>query len=329
RLGVDHELLTAEAVLDVGEGAVDHGTHLRIAERLERQHARPRKERRDHLERRVLRGGADQRDRSRLHVGQERVLLRFVETVDLVDEEHRRLFRSLERDLRFVDDLPELLDTLEDGGERHRRRARRGGEQMGERRLPTAGRAPEDQRLDAAALDHVAEHVAAAEADLIVVLGGDGTLLSIARRAGARVPILGVNLGELGFLTEVVEAEAMPMLARVLAGRYELDRRLTLAATLERSARRLGAFRALNDVVVTNGAHARIIEFTVAVDGLPLTTYRADGIIVATPTGSTGYSLSAGGPIVEPTAEVLLLSPISPHTLTNRPVVLRPRALVT
>ena len=169
----------------------------------------------------------------------------------------------------------------------------------------------------------------AREADLIVVLGGDGTLLSIARRAGARVPILGVNLGELGFLTEVVEAEAMPMLARVLAGRYELDRRLTLAATLERSARRLGAFRALNDVVVTNGAHARIIEFTVAVDGLPLTTYRADGIIVATPTGSTGYSLSAGGPIVEPTAEVLLLSPISPHTLTNRPVVLSPRALVT
>ena len=169
----------------------------------------------------------------------------------------------------------------------------------------------------------------AREADLIVVLGGDGTLLSIARRAGARVPILGVNLGELGFLTEVVEAEAMPMLARVLAGRYGLDRRLTLAATLERSARRLGAFRALNDVVVTNGAHARIIEFTVAVDGLPLTTYRADGIIVATPTGSTGYSLSAGGPIVEPTAEVLLLSPISPHTLTNRPVVLRPRALVT
>ncbi|TMA43959.1 MAG: NAD(+) kinase [Deltaproteobacteria bacterium] len=169
----------------------------------------------------------------------------------------------------------------------------------------------------------------AREADLVVVLGGDGTLLSIARRTGARVPILGVNLGELGFLTEVVEAEAMPMLARVAAGRYDLDRRLTLAATLERGGQRLGAFRALNDVVVTNGAHARIIEFSVSVDGLPLTTYRADGIIVATPTGSTAYSLSAGGPIVEPTAEVLLLCPISPHTLTNRPVVLRPGARVS
>ena len=168
----------------------------------------------------------------------------------------------------------------------------------------------------------------AREADLVVVLGGDGTLLSIARRTGARVPILGVNLGELGFLTEVVEAEAMPMLARVVAGRFDLDRRLTLAATLERAGERLGAFRALNDVVVTNGAHARIIEFSVSVDGLPLTTYRADGIIVATPTGSTAYSLSAGGPIVEPTAEVLLLCPISPHTLTNRPVALRPGALV-
>ena len=171
--------------------------------------------------------------------------------------------------------------------------------------------------------DHLAR-----EADLVVVLGGDGTLLSIARRTDARVPILGVNLGELGFLTEVVEAEAMPMLARVVAGRYDLDRRLTLAATLERAGRRLGTFRALNDVVVTNGAHARIIEFSVSVDGLPLTTYRADGIIVATPTGSTAYSLSAGGPIVEPTAEVLLLCPICPHTLTNRPVVLRPGALV-
>src|SRR2546430_4252507 len=166
----------------------------------------------------------------------------------------------------------------------------------------------------------------AREVDLVAVLGGDGTLLSIAGRAGARVPILGVNLGELGFLTEVVEAEAMPMLARVLAGRYELDRRLTLAATLERSARRLGAFRALNDVVLTNGAHARIIEFTVAVDGLPLTTYRADGIIVATPTGPPGYSLSAGGAIGEPPAAGLPLSPISPPTPANPPPGLRPPA---
>ena len=165
-------------------------------------------------------------------------------------------------------------------------------------------------------------------ADLIVVLGGDGTLLSIARRLHRSVPILGVNLGELGFLTEVVEDEAMDMLKRVLAGRYELDRRMTLAARLERDGKVLERFRALNDVVITNGARARIVEFSVSVDGLPLTTYRADGTIVATPTGSTAYSLSAGGPIVEPTVQVLVLSPISPHTLSKRPMVLRPDAVV-
>ena len=168
----------------------------------------------------------------------------------------------------------------------------------------------------------------AREADLIVVLGGDGTLLSIARRTDARVPILGVNMGELGFLTGVVEAEAMPMLARVIAGRYELDRRMTLAARLARAGRARGRFRAVNDVVVTHGAVARILEFEVAVDGLPFSAYRADGMIVATPTGSTAYSLSVGGPIVEPTVQVLLLSPISPHTLSNRPVVLGPDAVV-
>jgi NAD+ kinase len=165
-------------------------------------------------------------------------------------------------------------------------------------------------------------------ADLIVVLGGDGTLLAIARRTGPRVPILGINLGELGFLTEVAEDEAMPMLARVFAGRYEIDRRMTLAARLERAGRDLGRYRALNDVAITNGARARIIEVAVTVDGLPFASYRADGMIVATPTGSTAYSLSVGGPIVEPALQALVLSPISPHTLSNRPVVLRPNAVV-
>ena len=168
----------------------------------------------------------------------------------------------------------------------------------------------------------------AREADLLVVLGGDGTLLSVARRTGPRVPILGVNMGELGFLTEVAEAEAMVMLRRVLDGRYEVDRRMTLTAALERDGRVRQRFRALNDVVVSNGALARIVRCAVSVDGLPFTTYRADGLIVATPTGSTAYSLSAGGPIVDPTVEVLLVSPISPHTLSNRPVVLRPGAVV-
>jgi NAD+ kinase len=168
----------------------------------------------------------------------------------------------------------------------------------------------------------------AREADVLVVIGGDGTLLSVARRTQRRVPILGVNMGELGFLTEVTEREAMPMLDRVLAGRYELDRRMTLAASVTRKGQVARRSRALNDVVITNGALARIIEFTVFVDGLLLATYRADGLIVATPTGSTAYSLSAGGPIVEPTVEVLLVCPISPHTLSNRPVVLRPDAVV-
>lgn len=168
----------------------------------------------------------------------------------------------------------------------------------------------------------------ARRSDLIVVLGGDGTLLSIARRTGPRVAILGVHLGELGFLTEVVEDEAMHVLSRVLAGDYELDRRMTLGAHLIRGGRVLQRFRALNDVVIANGARARIVQFSVSVDGLELTTYRADGIIVATPTGSTAYSVSAGGPIIEPTVEVLLLSPISPHILSNRPMVLRRNAVV-
>jgi NAD+ kinase len=120
----------------------------------------------------------------------------------------------------------------------------------------------------------------------------------------------------------------MPMLDRVLAGDYDLDRRLTLAAQLVRGNRVLTRFRALNDVAISNGARARIIDFAVSVDDLPLSSYRADGIIVSTPTGSTGYSLSVGGPIVEPTVQVLLLSPISPHTLSNRPVVLRREAVV-
>jgi len=166
------------------------------------------------------------------------------------------------------------------------------------------------------------------EAELIVVLGGDGTLLSVARRTGPAVPILGVNMGELGFLTEVAESEALSMLRRVLGGDFTIDRRMTLAATLERGGRARQRFRALNDVVVSNGALARIVRCAVSVDGLPFTSYRADGLIVATPTGSTAYSLSVGGPIVEPTVEVLLVSPISPHTLSNRPVVLRPQAVV-
>jgi len=168
----------------------------------------------------------------------------------------------------------------------------------------------------------------AMRADLIVVLGGDGTLLSIARLVGEReTPILGINLGGLGFLTEITVEEAQATLARVLAGDYEVDRRITLEATVEahpaaaRTADR-ESFRALNDVVINKRALGRMLELIVAASGERFCSYRADGLIIATPTGSTAYALSAGGPIVFPSLEAVVLAPICPHTLSNRPVVL-------
>jgi NAD+ kinase len=167
----------------------------------------------------------------------------------------------------------------------------------------------------------------AQRADLIMVLGGDGTLLSIARLVGEReTPILGINLGGLGFLTEITTEEAQATLARVLAGDYETDRRITLEAFVESHAEGRAvhreAFRALNDVVINKRALGRMLELHVNADGQRFTTYRADGLIIATPTGSTGYALSAGGPIVFPSLDVVVLAPICPHTLSNRPVVL-------
>jgi NAD+ kinase len=161
-------------------------------------------------------------------------------------------------------------------------------------------------------------------ADLMVVLGGDGTLLGVAREIGAlEKPILGINLGGLGFLTEVHTDEALNTLARIVAGEYAVDGRIMLQATVDRDGTGpIEEFSALNDVVIVKRAAGRMLELAVVANHIPFCTYRADGLIISTPTGSTAYALSAGGPIIYPSLRVIVLAPICPHTLSNRPVVL-------
>ncbi len=161
------------------------------------------------------------------------------------------------------------------------------------------------------------------QASLVVVLGGDGTLLSVARHAGRRaVPILGVNLGGLGFLTEVPLEEAVYAVDSALKGEFARDSRHLLQGRVIRAGAVMRHFQVLNEAAINKGALARIIDVEAWVGEKYLCTYKADGLIVATPTGSTAYGLSAGGPIVQPGMAVVLLCPICPHTLTLRPMVL-------
>jgi NAD+ kinase len=168
----------------------------------------------------------------------------------------------------------------------------------------------------------------AARADLIISLGGDGTLLNIAPLVERpEVPVLGVNLGGLGFITEVAVDELESVLSKTLEGDYEVERRMTLEIrVLQKKARH--RFRVLNDAVIAKGARSRIIDLETYVGDDYLCTYRADGLIVSTPTGSTAYSLAAAGPILEPTLGAIVLSPICPHTLTHRPIVVPGTALI-
>ena len=159
--------------------------------------------------------------------------------------------------------------------------------------------------------------------DLGVVLGGDGTLLYAARTLGRHgVPLLGVNLGGLGFLTEISLDNMYPVLERVLNGDFELESRMMLSVEVLRDGSTAVRNTVLNDVVVNKGALARILELAVTVDKTPVISYRADGLIISTPTGSTAYNLSAGGPIVHPAHETIILTPICPFKLSNRPLIL-------
>jgi NAD+ kinase len=164
----------------------------------------------------------------------------------------------------------------------------------------------------------------AESADLVVVLGGDGTLIHAARLLGGRpAPILGVNMGSLGFLTEVPQSEMYAAIDLVLAGKATVSGRMKLRVHLHRAGieKPLVDAQVLNDVVIGKGALARMAELDTRCSGQFVATYKADGIIVATPTGSTAYSLAANGPILFPTMRAVILSPICPHTLTQRPIV--------
>lgn len=159
--------------------------------------------------------------------------------------------------------------------------------------------------------------------DLIIVFGGDGTMLSVARLVGGKnIPILGINLGGLGFITEINKDELYEALDRVLADKCAIEERIMLNAFVYRNDDRIADFLVLNDVVINKGAIARIIDIEIFVNKIYVTEFKSDGLIISSPTGSTAYSLSAGGPILYPTLNCIIITPICPHTLTHRSIVL-------
>ncbi len=161
------------------------------------------------------------------------------------------------------------------------------------------------------------------QVDLLVVLGGDGTLLATARALNRKpVPILAVNMGGLGFLTVITREGIYATLETVLSGNFRTERRVQIEGELIRADEAIASFLALNDVVLNKGAIARILDFDLRIDGEFVSTYKSDGLIVSTPTGSTAYSLAAGGPIITPSVAAFIITPICAHTLTNRPLVL-------
>jgi NAD+ kinase len=173
------------------------------------------------------------------------------------------------------------------------------------------------------------ENIAGTAPDFVIVLGGDGTLLSTARSvARAGIPILGVNLGSLGFLTEVKQEEIEQALAEVDAGRAELSERPMLHVQLQRDGKCITTYEALNEVVLNQSAVARITDFEVRVNGNFVANYKADGVIISTPTGSTAYSLAAGGPILSPDVPGFVITPVASHALTNRPLVVQDTAVI-
>jgi NAD+ kinase len=168
------------------------------------------------------------------------------------------------------------------------------------------------------------------EADLVVVLGGDGSLLGMARLSSAKAaPVVGIHHGDFGFLTDVEGDGPYATMKKILAGDFEVQHRTLLAVTVRRGDRVVAESQALNDAVVARGTLSRMVTLEAAVDGEHLATYMGDGLVIATPTGSTAYSLSAGGPVVEPGMSAILMTPISPHTLNSRPLVLPDRSRVS